>query len=188
MTTAIGDNMRKLWKIKRSVDTSKEKPTMRLIVRRWLVLVTASLGLYLGLPVCGLAQNDQGQNDQGPGIKLGVPNGTYVFTITGYLAAPAIPSNNQVPLAAAGRETYFANGTTSGVTTFSIGGQVQSRVTFAGAFTVNADGSVSETDTQTSGPGQVLHFDVYPTPDGNTLTTIQRDLGATATGFLTRGR
>jgi hypothetical protein len=180
--------MRKLWKIKRSVDTSKEKPTMRLIVRRWLVLVTASLGLYLGLPVCGLAQNDQGQNDQGPGIKLGVPNGTYVFTITGYLAAPAIPSNNQVPLAAAGRETYFANRTTSGVTTFSIGGQVQSRVTFAGAFTVNADGSVSETDTQTSGPGQVLHFDVYPTPDGNTLTTIQRDLGATATGFLTRGR
>jgi hypothetical protein len=81
--------MRKLWKIKRSVDTSKEKPTMRLIVRRWLVLVTASLGLYLGLPVCGLAQNDQG-----PGIKLGVPNGTYVFTITGYLTAPAIPSNN----------------------------------------------------------------------------------------------
>jgi hypothetical protein len=183
MTTEIGDNMRKLWKIKRSVDTSKEKPTMRLIVRRWLVLVTASLGLYLGLPVCGLAQNDQGL-----GIKLGVPNGTYVFTITGYLTAPAIPSNSQVPLAVSGRETYFPNGTTSGVTTFSIGGQVQSRVKFAGTFTVNADGSVSETDTQTSGPGQVLHFDVYPTPDGNTLTTIQRDLGATAAGFLTRGR
>jgi hypothetical protein len=155
------------------------KPT----IRRWLTLVTAFLGLYLGLPVCGLAQNDQG-----PIIKLGVPNGTYVFTITGSLTAPAIPSNNQVPLAAAGRETYFANGTTSGVTTFSIGGQVQSRVTFAGTFTVNADGSVSETDTQTTGPGLVLHFDAYPTPDGNTLTTIQRDPAATATGFLTRGR
>jgi len=31
---------------------------MRLIVRRWLALVTASMGLYLALPVRGLAQSD----------------------------------------------------------------------------------------------------------------------------------
>ena len=31
-------------------DTSKEKPHLRLIARRWLVLVTASMGLYLVLP------------------------------------------------------------------------------------------------------------------------------------------
>ncbi len=153
---------------------------MRLIVRRWLALVTASLGLCLGLPVCGLAQSDAGHD-----IKLGIPNGTYVFTIAGWLTDA---SGNLLPLAVAGRETYFDNGTTSGLTTFSIKGQVQSRVTFIGTFTVNADGSVSETDTQTTGPGLVLHFDVYPTPDGNSLTTIQRGPGATATGFLTRGR
>jgi hypothetical protein len=99
--------MRKLWKIKRSLDTSKEKPTMRLIVRTWLALVTASLGLSLGLPVCGLAQN--AQNDQGPGIKLGVPNGTYVFNITG-LVPPTPGATTLVPLAAVGRVTYFANG------------------------------------------------------------------------------
>ena len=124
--------MRKLWKIKRSVDTSKEKPTMRLIVRRWLVLVTASLGLYSGLPVCGLAQNDRGQNDQGPGIKLGVPNGTYAFQDTGYVLGP---SGNLVPLGAAGRLTFFANGTTSGLVSFSIGGTVYSRVALKGSFT-----------------------------------------------------
>ena len=44
---------------------SREKQTMKPTIRRWLVLAIASLGLYLGLPVCGLAQNDQGQNAQG---------------------------------------------------------------------------------------------------------------------------
>jgi hypothetical protein len=44
---------------------SREKKTMKPAIRTWLALVTVSLGLYLGLPVCGLAQNDQGQNDQG---------------------------------------------------------------------------------------------------------------------------
>jgi hypothetical protein len=177
--------MRKLWKIKRFLDTSKEKPTMRLIVRRWLVLITASLGLYLGLPVCGLAQN--AQNDQGPGIKLGVPNGTYVFNITG-LVPPTPGATTLVPLAAVGRVTYFANGTTSGVTSFSVGGTVQTGVTFVGTFTVNTDGSVSETDQQTSPPGLRLRFNVYPTPDANTLTIVQTDPGTIASGVDTRGR
>jgi hypothetical protein len=43
---------------------SREKKTMKPAIRTWLALVTVSLGLYLGLPVCGLAHNDQGQNDQ----------------------------------------------------------------------------------------------------------------------------
>ena len=151
---------------------------MKLTHRTWMAFVIASLGLYLGLPDRGLAQNDKKS-------KLGVPNGTYVFSITGYLTGP---TGNLLPLAAAGRETYFDNGTTSGVTSFSINGQVQSRVPFAGTFTVNADGSVSETDTQTSGPMLTLHFNAYPTPDGNSLATVQTDAGAIATGFLTRGR
>jgi hypothetical protein len=173
--------MRKLWKIKRFLDTPEEKPIMRLIVQRWLVLITASLGLYFGTPVCGLAQNDQG------GIKLGVPNGTYVFNITG-LVPPTPGATTLVPLAAVGRVTYFANGTTSGVTSFSIDGQLQTEVTFAGTFTVNTDGSVSETDKQTSGPGLLLHFSLYPTPDGNTLTIVQTDPGTIASGVDTRGR
>ena len=133
------------------------------------------------LPALAYAQNNQ-DGDAGPGIKLGTPNGTYVFTITGYLTDA---SGNLLPLSAAGRETYFGNGSTSGVTTFSIKGQVQSRGTFTGTFTVNADGSVSETDTQVN--GLALHFHVYPTPDGNTFATIQTDPGAIASGFGTRG-
>jgi hypothetical protein len=166
---------------------SREKETMKSTVRRWVALISASLGLYLGLSVCGLAQNDQGQNDQGTGIKLGVPNGTYAFQDSGYVP-PAPGATTLVPLEAAGRLTFFANGTTSGLVSFSIGGTVFSHVRLKGTFTVNADGSVSETETQLDSPGLTLHFDDYPTPDGNTITFVATDTGAVVSGFDTRGR
>ena len=83
-----------------------------IIAREWLVLVTASMGLYLLLPDRGLAQNNQGQKDKGI-------NGTYSVHITGYVPDS---SGNQVPLAAAGRVTHFANGTEIGVATASNNG------------------------------------------------------------------
>jgi hypothetical protein len=89
--------------------------------RGLLVLVTASMGLYLLLLDRGLAQNNQGQNDQG--IKLGVLNGTYSLHITGYVPDS---SGNMVPLAVAGRVAHFANGTNGtelGVATASVNGQ-----------------------------------------------------------------
>ena len=89
-------------------------------------LVTATLIL----PALAYAQNNQG--DAGPGIKLGVPNGTYAFQDTGYVLGP---SGNLVPLGAAGRLTFFANGTTSGLVSFSIGRTVYSRVALKGSFT-----------------------------------------------------
>ena len=65
-----------------------------IIARKWLVLVAASMGLYLVLAADrGLAQDDQG-------VKPGVPNGTYAFRDSGYV--PAGPSESLVPLAAAG--------------------------------------------------------------------------------------
>jgi hypothetical protein len=153
--------------------------------------VCSLVAATLILPALAYAQNNQG-DDQGNRGR-GIPNGTYVFTINGFLVPPAPGVSGQVALAAAGRETNFPDrrmnaGTTSGVTSFSIGGQVLSRVTFEGTFTVNADGSVSETDTQTSGPMLTPHFNAYPSLDGNTITTIQTDTGAIATGFLTGGR
>jgi hypothetical protein len=144
--------------------------------------VCSLVAATLILPTLAYAQNNQGNE---PGINLGIPNGTYVSHITG-LIPPTPGATTLVPLAAVGRVTYFANGTTSGVTSFSIGGQVQTGVTFVGTFTVNADGSVSETDKQTSGPGLLLHFSLYSTPDGNTLTFVQTDPGTIASGVETR--
>ncbi len=181
--------MRKLWKIKRFPDTSKEKPNMRLIARRWLVLVTASMGLYLVLPERGLAQNNQGQNDQG--INLVVPNGTYAFRDTGQVTLPG--STTPILIAAAGRITFIPTGTingqvigkTRGVLTASINGQI-SPITINGSFSVNPDGSVFEIEQQTGGPNALLHFTDYPTPDGNTITFVATDPGSIVSGITTR--
>ena len=113
---------------------SREKQTMKPTIRRCLALAVAFLGLYLALPDCGLAQNNQDQNDQGTGINLRVPNGTYPFQDSGYVP-PTPGATTLVPLGAAGRLTFFANGTTSGLVSFSIGRTVYSRVALKGGFT-----------------------------------------------------
>ena len=163
---------------------SREKQTMKPTILRWLALVTVSLGLYLGLSVCGLAQNDQGQNDQGTGIKLGVPNGTYAVQESGYVTDA---SGNLVALQVAGQITFSADGKVTALSSFSVPGIPPfSRVGASGTFKVNGDGSVSETVTTTL--GDVRHFDLYPTPDGNTFTFVDTDPGTIISGFGTRGR
>ena len=148
-----------------------------IIARRWRVLLTASMGLYLVLAADrGLAQDDQG-------IKPGVPNGTYASHSTGYI--PLGPSGSLVPLAAAGHITYSNDGTTSGVFTTSVNGQI-STFPVHGTWTLNPDGSFSETDTQTGGQGLTLHFTDYPTLDGNTITFVQTDPGSCAPAWWTR--
>jgi hypothetical protein len=164
---------------------SKEKQTMKPTIRRCLALAVAFLGLYLALPDCGLAQNNQDQNDQGTGINLRVPNGTYPFQDSGYV--PAIPpATGLVPLQAAGQETFFANGTLTGLVSFSYGGTIFSRVRLSGTFTVNTDGSMSQTVTQLDPPKLTLHFDAWITRDGNTMTFVSTDTGTIVSGFSTR--
>jgi hypothetical protein len=139
------------------------------------------LGTTLGLSEV-LADRGSAQDDQG--IKPFVPNGTYAFRDTGYV--PAGPSGSLVPLAAAGFVTFSADGTTSGVVTGSINGQISS-ATLHGTWTINPDGSVSETEIQTGGPGLTLHFRDYPTLDGNTITFVNTDSGSIVSGIFTRG-
>ena len=136
------------------------------------------MGLYLVLAADrGLAQDDQG-------IKPGVPNGTYASHSTGYI--PLGPSGSLVPLAAAGHITYSTDGTTSGVFTTSVNGQI-STFPVHGTWTLNPDGSFSETDTQTGGQGLTLHFTDYPTLDGNTITFVNTESGSIVSGIFTRG-
>jgi len=138
------------------------------------------MGLYLVLAHPGLARDDQG-------IKPGVPNGTDVYRVTGYI--PLGPSGSLVPLAAAGYIIFSADGTTSGVFTGSVNGQIVPG-TVQGIWTLSPDGSVSETEIQTlqtGGPGLTLHFKDYPTLDGNTMTFVQTDAGFIASGIYYRG-
>jgi hypothetical protein len=160
-------------------------PLFHNCIRKVCALVAATLIL----PALAYADNNQG-DDQGDG-RPGVPNGTYAFTNSGWV--PAHPDQHpvvdgQVPLAGAGRWTFFANGTTSGVSAFTAGGQVFS-ITFAGTFTPNGDGSFSATIIITSinPPFQATdHFFLYPSPDGNTIGWLGTDPGETTNGVLTR--
>ena len=96
------------------------------------------------------------------------------------------PATGLLPLQGAGQETFFANGTITGLVSFSVGGTVFSRVMLTGTFTVNGDGSVSETLTQIGGPGRTLDFVAYLTPDGNTMTFVETDPGTIVSGFAKR--
>ena len=136
------------------------------------------------LPALAYAQNNQG--DGGPGINPGVPNGTYSFTESGFYGPPYPNTTSLVFAAAAGRETFFANGTTSGVATFSAGGEVFN-VTLAGTFTPNGDGSFSGTTNILTPFQETVHFILYPSPDGNTIAFVQTDAGSITNGVLTRG-
>jgi hypothetical protein len=141
------------------------------------------------LPALAYAQNNQGgdQGNGGPGINLGIPNGTYVFNITGFFPSGA-------PVAAVVRTTYTPNATGSGGTTrsvasYSVGGNpIFIGVPVTGTFTVNKDGSLTEIYIQQGPPGQTLKFISYPSPDANTIVILETDPGTTASGVGTRGR
>jgi hypothetical protein len=147
--------------------------------------VCSLVAATLILPTLAYAQNNQGN---GPGINPGVPHGTYAFTNSGW--GPVHPDQHpvvdgQVPLAGSGRWTFFDNGTTSGVSAFSAGGQVFN-LTFAGTFTPNGDGSFSATINILTPFQAPADFILYPSPDGNTIAFLQTDPGETINGVMTR--
>jgi hypothetical protein len=157
--------------------------------------VCSLVAATLILPALAYAQNNQGNG--GPGFNLGIPNGTYVFNITG-LFPPTPSATSLAPVAAVTRITYTPNatgsgGTTSGVASYSFAPPGASTVLFTGVpvvgfFTVQGDGSLLETYIQKGPPFQTLHFISYPTPDANTIAILETDPGAVASGVGTRGR
>ena len=155
---------------------SREKQTMKPIVRTWLALFAASVGLYLVLPDRGLAQS----------ITLGTLKGTYVTASwVGYFSDSSDPTGKTlIPITSAGEETFDGNGHAIGVVTVAVGAPAQVfKVPFKATYSVNADGvSLSETTVGTD----MEHFDLYPTPDGSTIAQIETDAGTLRSNVLTR--
>ena len=93
--------------------------------------VCSLVAATLILPTLTYAQNNQGNGR--PGFNLGIPNGTYVFNITGLFT----PTTTLAPVAAVTRITYTPNatgsgGTTSGVASYSFAPPGASTVLFTG--------------------------------------------------------
>jgi hypothetical protein len=152
---------------------------MKFTFRRCLVLslATGFMGLCVTLPDRAMAQSDMVSC-----VHVGPLKGTYVYSYTGYNVDS---SGNLIPFAVAGRATFSTNGTLSGESTTATKGQaVASKVPYTGTYTVNADGSVSETDTDAN--GVVSHYDDFPSCDGNTITYGETDSGVISSGIETR--
>jgi hypothetical protein len=128
-------------------------------------------GFVSGATRPGLAQS----------ITLGTLKGTYVTAQTGNITDQ---SGNLIPITIAGTTIFFGNGTASGVATFAVPGLSQ-RVTFTAIYSVNPDG-ISVSETTDPGTPNEHHFDLYPSPDGSTIASIQTDPGQFRSGVLTR--
>ena len=154
--------------------------------------VCSLVAATLILPALAYADNNQG--DGRPGIKPSIPNGTYIFNITGLI--PVAPGGSPFPVAAVIRDTYTpdatgSGGTTSAVASYSIATTpvtLFTGVPVTGTFTVNADGSLTEIYYQHGPPFQTLHFISYPSPDATYIGILETDPGTVASGVGTRGR
>jgi hypothetical protein len=116
-------------------------------------------------------------------IALETLKGTYVSAESGFVTDP---NGNQLAVSVAGNEIHFGNGTSKGTVSFAIQGQVQQEITYTATETPNGDGSIYK--TATTAEGVVLHYYLYPTPDGNTIASVQTDAGSTLCGVFTRQR
>ena len=144
---------------------------MKPIIRKWLTLITASMGLYLVLPDRGLAQS----------ITVGTLKGTYVSAQpVGYITI----NGNLTLVSQAVVAIFDGNGHLSGAATIARaipGAPVNFRATFTGTYEVNGDG-MSMSVTLNDGE----HFDVYPTLDGSTFALIETTTGHFQSGVFTR--
>src|SRR5215831_15718220 len=104
--------------------------------------------------------------------------GTYVFEET---RSTVDPHGALSPFVFSGIEVYAGDGTAHGVGTQTsiVNGQttVQSNVPFTGVYTVNANCTVQETDTQ---GGVQSHFDQFLQPSGDKFTFVETDPGVIA--------
>jgi hypothetical protein len=103
------------------------------------------------------------ENASGAKCSEATLHGTYLFADEGFV----IRDNEKVPFASSGYEVYDGNGHTKGVSTLNVNGNVTSKETFSGTYTVKADCTGSSTYTDGT------RYDDYIAPDGSKLTYVQ---------------
>jgi hypothetical protein len=112
--------------------------------------------------------------------SLAAMKGTYIAYVTGFTVGGASP----VPFAFAYVETYDGKGNDTGIYTYSSNGAVYRNISFSGTYTVNANCTGTETDTDTT--GVTSHTDNYYAPDGRTSTYVATDVNTVESGSETR--
>ena len=107
--------------------------------------------------------------------------GTYVYSYTGYTVAGSTITR----FAVAGLVVFNGKGISRGVwTTATEGEQVKRQSKFQGTYSVNADCSATETDTDQD--GNVFHYDDFTEPGGREISFVETDPDVVSSGTETR--
>jgi hypothetical protein len=105
--------------------------------------------------------------------------GTYIFGYEGF----NIENGAQIPVAYAGQEVYYGDGTMTGVYSASTNGQITRNIPYTGTYTVNRDCTGTLTITEELG---TFHYDQFVGPKGDEFSWVATDPGIVATGFERR--
>src|SRR5579871_5142513 len=107
--------------------------------------------------------------------------GTYVYSYTGYTVAGTAVTR----FAVAGLVVFNGKGISRGIwTTATEGEQVKRQGTFQGTYSVNADCSATEIDTDQD--GNVFHYDDFTEPGGREISFVETDPDVVSSGTETR--
>ncbi|HUA33572.1 MAG TPA: hypothetical protein VMA09_08195 [Candidatus Binataceae bacterium] len=108
-------------------------------------------------------------------------HGTYVYGYTGY----TVSGSTLTRFAVAGLVVFNGNGTAHGTwTTATEGEPVEHQSTFQGRYSVNADCSATEVDTDQN--GNIFHFDDFTQPGGQEISFVETDPNVVSSGTETR--
>ena len=155
---------------------------------RTIALRVACLGLIVvgsGL-IEASAKATGGHHGQDQSCSNATLNGAYVFSAVGSSVTTAADGTTVTPIAVAGLEHYYGDGTFSGVVTVSDGGTIVPKASYSGTYTVNSDCSGTERiPAQGGNPAQT--FDVFVKPSGNAFRFIETDTGIVLSGTESRG-
>ena len=111
--------------------------------------------------------------------SLATLRGTYIYAYEGF----NIENGQQIPVAFAGQEVYYGDGTMTGVYSASTGGTISQDIPYTGTYTVKRDCTGTLTTTEEAG---TFHYDQFMGPKGDEFNWVATDPGVVATGVERR--
>ena len=143
--------------------------------RIWLI----GVGLLVALGCLSLPWGRAPRAEDVLGCSLATLRGTYIYDYEGF----NIENGTQIPVAYAGQEVYYGDGTVTGVYSASTNGTITRNVPYTGTYTVNGDCTGTLTTTEETG---TFHYDQFVRPKGDEFSWVATDPGVVASGFQRR--
>ena len=144
--------------------------------RSWRI----GVGLLVALSCLSLPWGRAPQAEEDSlGCSLETLQGTYIYAYSGF----EIEDGKRSPLAFAGQEVYYGDGTMSGVYSASSNGTISQNIPYTGTYTLNEDCTGTLTTEEEIG---TFHYDHFVDPSGDGLSWVATDPDTVASGFERR--